>query len=252
MASESHVDRSISSPVPFVENNVGIGLSMLEYARVVKPKVFVQVSTDEVYGPMIGFKRHEEWDRLIPSNPYSASKAAQEMLAISYWRTYKLPVVITNTVNNFGERQDVEKFIPTVIKHILEGLPVPIHGKRGNIGSRFWLHARNHADAIMFILKNLVPTLYSGDEKSLVPDRYNITSDDELNNLDLAKMIAAHLKKKLKYRLIDFHTSRPGHDMKYGISGNLLRKRGWKQPVTFEASLFKTIDWTIEHPEWLK
>jgi dTDP-glucose 4,6-dehydratase len=146
MASESHVDRSIEDPVPFVENNVSLALSMLEYARIVRPQLFVQISTDEVYGPAMDGELHREWSKILPSNPYSASKAAQEAIAFSYWRTYGVPVLITNTMNNFGERQDREKMIPMCISRIATGKTVTIHGSPGNIGSRFYLHARNHAD----------------------------------------------------------------------------------------------------------
>src|SRR5579859_1981605 len=156
VAAESHVDRSITDPVPFVRNNVDVVLNMLEYSRLVKPQAFIQVSTDEVYGPAPDGTDFHEWDPLIPSNPYSASKACQEMIAISYWRTYGAPVVLMNAMNLIGERQDPEKFVPTVIRSVVAGESVPIHATaEGQPGSRFYLHARNYADACLFVLRQL-------------------------------------------------------------------------------------------------
>jgi len=154
IASNSHVDRSIEDPVPFVEGNISLVLNMLELARELKPELFLQFSTDEVYGPAPEGVDYEEWSTIIPSNPYSASKAAQEAIAISYWRTYRVPVVITNTMNLFGQTQDPEKYTARLIRHIYNNEPVEVHGRKGDIGSRFYLHARNGADAVLFIVNN--------------------------------------------------------------------------------------------------
>jgi dTDP-glucose 4,6-dehydratase len=249
-AAESHVDRSITHPVPFFKNNVDITLNLLEYARVVQPEAFIQISTDETYGASTPGHPHREWDPVLPSNPYSGSKAAQEAAAICYWRTYGVPVVITNTVNNFGERQDPEKFIPMIIKRVLSGETVTIHGREGDIGSRFYIHARNHADAVLYILKNLPPVKFQDGVDR--PDRYNITGDVEVNNLDMASMIATILDKPLKYELQDFHLQRPGHDRRYDLSGEKLKGLGWVAPVPFEESLKSYVQWTVANPEWLK
>lgn len=254
MAAESHVDRSITDPVPFVQNNVNLALNVLEYARTVKPKMFIQISTDEVYGAAPEGTDHVEWSPIIPSNPYAASKAAQEAIAISYWRTYGVPLVITNTMNNFSERQDPEKFVPMVISKILKGETVTIHGSEQYIGKRHYLHARNHADALLFLMKCTTPTQYVDDPSQvLVPDRYNIVGEVELNNLELAEIIAEMLDKPLNYKLVDFHalTVRPGHDRRYSLDGDKMEKLGWKAPTSFRDSLKKTIDWTLENPEWL-
>jgi dTDP-glucose 4,6-dehydratase len=254
-ASESHVDRSITDPVPFVENNVSLTLQMLEYARRVKPKVFIQISTDEVYGPALGDSQHSEWSPILPSNPYAASKAAQEAIAISYWRTYGVPVVITNTMNNFGERQDPEKFIPMCISKIAKNETVPIHtGPDGNPGSRFYLHARNHADALLYILSADDNGLkrcgvYPEDER---PWRFNVVGDVEVNNLKLAHMIAEAMRKPFRCELVDFHATRPGHDSRYALDGSQLASWGWKAPVDFEESLLRTVEWTQAHNEWLE
>lgn len=254
-ASESHVDRSITDPVPFVQNNVNLTLNMLEYARRVKPKVFIQISTDEVYGPAVE-EDHAEWSTILPSNPYSASKAAQEAIAISYWRTYGVPVVITNTMNNFGERQDAEKFVPLCISKIVRGETVQIHtGPDGEPGSRFYLHARNHADALLFLLQNCdVPgvsdcAMWPNSDR---PWRFNIVGDVEMDNLSLARMIAKFVGRNLDYELVDFHSSRPGHDPRYALDGTKLAVFGWRAPVVFEDSLRKTVEWTLEHEEWLE
>jgi dTDP-glucose 4,6-dehydratase len=252
VASESHVDRSIEEPVPFCLNNVQLMLNVLEYARVAKPECFIQVSTDEVYGAALDDYSHKEWDTIIPSNPYSASKAAQEALAISYWRSYGVPVVITNTMNMIGERQDKEKFVPMVISRIMNNETVTIHGSENNVGSRHYLHARNFADALLFILKNTKPTMYHDTvDKIIVPDRYNIVGDIELDNLSLALMISDILGKELDYKLVDFHAARPGHDRRYSLNGEKLRKLGWRAPVSFEDSLRRTVEWTLQHPEWM-
>jgi len=249
MASESHVNRSIDYPVPFIKNNVDLVLNMLEYARVIKPKVFIQISTDEVYGPMEGSKTHPEWDTILPSNPYSASKAAQEAIAISYWRTYSVPVIITNTMNNYGERQDPEKYLPKIIRAVLTDQIVTVHGIPTDIGSRFWLHARNHADALLWLLNIGDPKLFPTYHE---PDRFNIVGDKQINNLEMAQLVAEVLGKPLKFVLEDFHSTRPGHDPHYGLDGNLLKTSGWEPPIDLESSLEKTICWYQDHPKWLK
>lgn len=249
IASESHVDRSIENPTTFIQNNINLVLNMLNYALEVKPEVFIQISTDEVYGVAHEGINHKEWATILPSNPYSASKASQEAIAIAYWRTYGVPVIITNTMNNFGERQDKEKFVSKVIDKCIKGEVVPVHGTELKIGSRFYLHARNHADALLFILRNLPPTKYS--EEVDRPDRYNVVGDREIDNLEMAKLVAGILGKPLKYELVDFHSTRPGHDMRYALDGKKLKDLGWKPPYTLEQSMKKTIDWTLNNPLWL-
>lgn len=252
MASESHVDRSISDPVPFIRNNIELTVQMLEYARYAKPEKFIQISTDEVYGPLVEAQRpFKEWQRFLPSNPYSASKAAQEMIAISYWRTYNVPLIITNTMNNIGEMQDVEKFLPMLIRDINEGAEVQIHADGEKIGSRFYLHARNHADALTFILRMFKPKKYV-EGGNLFPNKFNVVGEDRLDNLELAQKVAGLLNKDLKYKLAEFHSTRPGHDMHYGLDGSRLKDWGWKPPLDFEESLKRTVDNYMENKQWLK
>jgi len=247
MASESHVDRSIATPVPFIRNNTDVILSTLEYARAVQPESVIVFSTDEVYGPMAGNEPHAEWAPVLPSNPYSASKAAQEAIAISYWRTYGVPVVLANSMNLIGEMQDPEKFLPMVISEILRGGTVPIHGTPGNIGSRFFIHARNVADALLFLLRQPV-AMFPGHDR---PGRWNVAGE-RLTNLDLAVAAAAIMGRELNYRLTDFHSARPGHDPHYGLDGAKLAAAGWKPPQPFAESLERTVRWSLDHPEWLR
>lgn len=251
LAAESHVDRAIEDPRPFIENNVSLVITMLELARVLKPQVFLQISTDEVYGAAPLGVNFEEWSTILPSNPYSSSKAAQEAIAISYWRTYDVPVIITNTMNMFGERQDIEKYIPQAITKISQGRAVTVHGSESGIGSRFYLHARNHADALLYITNKLPPVHYSTGFNDR-PDRYNVRGEREIDNLELAELIADIMDKPLKYELVDFHSVRPGHDRRYALDDKKLRGRGWKPPMDLYESLRKTIGWTLQNPEWLK
>lgn len=250
VAAESHVDRSIDEPVHFVKNNTNVALTMLEFAREYKPEVFLQFSTDEVYGVAPQGHDHAEWEAIVPSNPYSASKACQEAIAISYWRTYGVPLIITNTMNIFGPMQAPEKYLAKIIRMVETGESVPVHGREGQIGSRYYLHATNMADAVMFILKNLPPTQYK-EEDVLKPDRYNIVGDKEVNNLEMAQAMAKIMGKELVYHLEDFHAVRPGHDRRYALDGTKLKSLGWVAPLNFEDSLKDYIEWTKEHELWL-
>lgn len=253
MASLSDVEASIQNPVPFVKNNIDLTLNLLEYAREVKPEVFIQISTDEVYGA-VSSKYDDlrvEWDPIVPSNPYAASKACQEAIAISYWRTYGVPVIITNTMNNFGEMQQSSKFPAMLQKWIASGEKVIIHGRPGEIGSRSYIHSRNFADAVLFILKNCPPHMHVPNTADK-PDRYNIAGDKQLDNLELAQTIAKLMGvEKLNYELVDTHTQRPGHDPHYGLDSSKLYALGWRPPLSFEESLKNTIDWQTEHKEWM-
>lgn len=243
MAADTHVENSIAEPVPFIENNVMSTVHILEYARELPclKKIFY-FSTDEVYGPAPKGISYKEWDRHNPTNPYSASKSAAENICVSYENTYKIPLIITNVMNAFGERQHVEKFIPKVIKAILNGEEVPIHANSDctQPGSRFYIHARNIANAVMFLI-----------ERGQVGEKYNITGEREMNNLEMAQFIAKVIGKPLKYQLVDFHADRPGHDLRYALDGSKLFALGWEIPVSFEESLQKTIEWTLREKEWL-
>jgi len=252
LASESHVDRSITDPRPFIENNVSLAITMLELARTIKPSVFLQISTDEVYGPAPEGVDFEEWSPIVPSNPYSASKAAQEAIAISYWRTYGVPLIITNTMNLIGERQDTEKFIPSTIAKVHRNETVTIHGNKQEIGSRFYLHARNHADALLFLTRNQTPTMFERHVNDK-PDRFNVRGEREVNNLEMARMVADIMGKPLRYELLDFHNDkvRSGHDPRYALDDTKLRTMGWTPPMPLYDSLEKAVKWTLANKEWL-
>lgn len=270
VASESHVDRSIEEPAAFIQNNVALITNILDYARTLENlEVFLQVSTDEVYGPAKPGEAHREWiDNIKPSNPYSASKAAQEAVAYSYWRTYDIPLIISNTMNIIGETQDPEKFFPKTLKNVLAGTEMTIHAApNGDIGSRFYLHARNQADGLLFLIKEFteegsMPYVWedeaSGEVESLrysqggtVPPRYHIVGEREVDNLEMAQLIAQAAGKELKYKLEDFHSSRPGHDLRYALDGSKIASIGWTAPVPLETSIKSIVDWTLLHPEWL-
>ena len=251
LGAESHVDRSIENPRPFVMSNVVGTMNMLEYAKtLLNLKKFLYFSTDEVFGPAVNVNHFAEEGRHAPGNPYSAAKAGAEDLCLAYANTYGLPIVITNTMNIFGQRQHSEKFIPIVIRRTLNGEMVQIHATPdlSKVGSRFYLHARNAWKAIRFVLEETDEFL---KVKEPTRGRFNIVGDREIDNLTLAQFIANVIGKPLKYEKIDFHGSRPGHDIRYGLCGEKLAKLGFKYPQTFEESLTKTIKWTLEHPKWL-
>lgn len=244
MAAETHVDRSISDPVGTIRNNVMSTVHLLEYARNLKNlKMLQYFSTDEIYGPAPHGTDYKEWDPHHPTNPYSASKAASEDICISYQNTYKLPILITNLMNAYGPKQHGEKFIPLVIRKVLNGEEIIIHTEEDGVtpGSRFYIHVSNISSAIMFIL-----------EKGCPGEKYNIKGEEEVNNLELAQKIAKLVGKELKYQLVHTHAKRPGHDTRYSLDGRKLFDMGWKLDSNFDKLLEETVKWTLEHPEWLE
>jgi len=252
LASRSDVQASIEDPISFVKNNTNLMLNILEYARAARPSIFVHFSTDEVYGPAPkDGGGHKEWDPIVPSNPYSASKAAQEAIAIAWWRCFGVPLIITNTMNNFGEMQAPSKFPAMIQTKIQSNETVTVHSSSdGEIGTRYYIHSRNTADALLFILKNVYPVIHSYGEIDR-PVRLNIVGDKQVNNLELVQTIGRLMGKESAYELVDYHENNPGHDMHYGLDGSKLSYLGWKSPVSFEDSLKATIRWQQEHPEWM-
>jgi len=248
MASESHVDRSIADPRPFVENNVAVALTVMEYAREIGFEKLVHVSTDEVYGPAPLGVAHGEGAPHRPSNPYSASKACQEAIVHAYWRTYGMPCAIATSMNMIGERQDPEKFVPLALAKIVAGEPVPIHVQPdGAQGSRFYLHARNYANALIFLLEHVPFPVYAGQNEM---ERFNVVGE-ERTNLGMADTIAEFCDRRMRVKPVDFHTSRPGHDLRYALDGQKLARLGWTPPLGLDESLKRTVQWTLAHPEWL-
>jgi dTDP-glucose 4,6-dehydratase len=244
MAAETHVDNSIRTPKLFIENNITSTLHILEYARTLPSlKKIFYFSTDEVFGPALGETLFKEWDRHNPTNPYSASKSAAEQICIAYENTFKIPLIIVNVMNAFGERQHVEKFIPLCIKKILNNEKIYIHSypDKKTSGTRFYIHARNIAAAVLFLITN-----------GTIGEKYNISGEKEVSNLEMAKLIAEIMNKELDYELVDFHSNRPGHDLRYGLDGSKLFQMGFKLPVNFEESITKMVNWTLENQKWLE
>ena len=259
MASESHVDRSLLEPRHFITNNTALALNMLEFARSLEQlSLFLQISTDEVYGPA-KHGDHPEYDPILPSNPYSASKAAQEAIAISYWRSYDLPVVISNTMNIFGERQDVEKFIPKTINCFLQGKQMPVHGAMADgefkSGSRFYLHARNQADALTYVTSEHTKHPIRFSEGIERPHRLHVGGEREVANDAMANMIAGYMGIDTRMwdavERVDVGATRPGHDLRYGLERKTLEEWGWVSPFSFDESLARTVHWTLQNQEWL-
>jgi len=254
LASESHVDRSIADPVNFIKNNVDLVLNMLEWARELKGlKKFIQFSTDECYGTATDNVAYREGDRHNVGNPYAASKDAQESICRAYSNTYGLPINITNSSNIFGERQHPEKFIPLCIKKILNGETMIIHSnpEQTKAGTRYYLHARNIAKALQFILEKTDERL---DKIDASQGCWNIISDEEIDNLSMFQKVAKIMGKEGKYELKNWHSSRPGHDLAYRLDGNKLKSKGFSYPVSFDDSLEKTINWMLreENSKWLQ
>lgn len=263
MGAETHVDNSILNPEPFVMSNVLGTMNILNFARTQKNlKAMIYFSTDEVFGPAPEGVNFKDWDRYNSANPYAATKAGGEELCWSYANTYKLPIIITHTMNVFGERQHQEKFIPKVIRQVLNGETVTIHSNedKTKAGSRYWIHARNVANALIFILDFFYPfprtgpynSAIDGTPKLYIRDKFNIVGEKEINNLEMARLIAKILDKELKYEMVDFHSSRPGHDLRYALNGSKMERMGWSLPMNFEESLRKTVEWTIKNDKWLK
>ena len=242
LGAETHVDNSIVDPTPFVMSNVVGTLNILNYTRELKNlKAFVYFSTDEVFGPAPEDVNYKEWDRYNSTNPYSATKAGGEELTLAYMNTYGLPGFITHTMNVFGERQHPEKFIPMTIKNILKGNKVIIHANKDKTraGTRFYIHARNVAYAVHFLLSRFEQR-----------DKYNIVGSREVSNYELADMIADILGKELKYEFVDFHSSRPGHDLRYALDGSKMKKLGWEPDIDFKESLENTVNWIRQRNFW--
>lgn len=258
LAAESHVDNSLSEPHKFVETNVLGTVNLLsaatQYVRAQSNERaaefrFVHVSTDEVFGDLEKCDApFTELNRYEPSSPYSASKAASDHFARAWGRSFGLPVVVTNCSNNYGPRQASEKLIPTILGAALSGRPIPIYGTGENI--RDWLFVDDHCDALMLIA-----------EKSAPGETYAIGGDNELTNIELAKLICQHLDQKIETKpngaqqfsdLITFVTDRPGHDRRYAIDSSKLQKElGWNPKTNFSDGIELTIDWYLKNQNYL-
>ncbi len=253
-AAESHVDRSILGPEDFIRTNIYGTFNLLEAARqkwFLKPdeitkKRFLHISTDEVYGSLRETGLFSEQSPYDPSSPYSASKAASDHLVRAYFRTYDLPVLITNCANNYGPYQFPEKLIPLMINNAQKGEKLPLYGDGKNV--RDWLHVEDHCRAILLVL-----------EKGEIGECYNIGGNCEKENRDVVFLICDLLDRRLglyknkpRRELIQFVKDRPGHDRRYALDASKIRdKLGWKPEIPFEDGLKSTIEWYIDNHEWV-
>lgn len=254
LAAGSHVDRSIDYPMEFILDNVVGTANILEFARRCDNlERFIYFSTDEVFGPAPEGVKYKENDRYNSTNPYSASKAGGEELVVAYENTYKLPCYISHTMNVFGERQHPEKYIPLCIKKARDGESVTIHSDptKTKAGSRHYIHASDVADAMWFLLNYDSSKLTVDDFGGAKCHKFNIVGSTEMDNLELAQFIAACQQKVLNFEMVDFHSQRPGHDLRYALDGSKMKSMGW-EPQPVEERLAQTVEWTLKNDRWLK
>jgi dTDP-glucose 4,6-dehydratase len=252
LAAESHVDRSIDGPMAFIETNVSGTACLLETARrylasadAAARERFVlhHVSTDEVFGDLGPAGRFNEETAYQPSSPYSASKAASDMLVRAWGRTFGLPFVITNCSNNYGPRQFPEKLIPVAVLAALEGRPIPVYGEGLNV--RDWLHVEDHAEALLAVL-----------DRGVRGETYCIGGEAERSNIELVRLICQAMDElrpegSPHERLIEFVTDRPGHDRRYAIDCSKIgRELGWRPATRLEAGLKATVEWYLDNEAW--
>ncbi|MFK4427047.1 dTDP-glucose 4,6-dehydratase [Bacillus mycoides] len=237
-AAESHVDRSIENPIPFYDTNVIGTVTLLELVKKYSHIKLVQVSTDEVYGSLGKTGKFTEETPLAPNSPYSSSKASSDMIALSYYETYQLPVIITRCSNNYGPYQYPEKLIPLMATNALEGKKLPLYGDGLNV--RDWLHVTDHCSAIDTVL-----------HKGCVGEVYNIGGNNEKTNVDVVEQIIKLLGKTKKD--IEFVTDRLGHDRRYAIDAQKMKNEfEWEPKYTFEQGLKETVEWYKNNVDWWK
>ena len=225
LASLSDVYDSVENPDSFILNNCHVQVNILELARKLPElEYFYHMSTDETKGAVKADSTgHKEGNYMNPSNPYAASKAAQECFCISYWKSYNLPIVIGNIMNNFGEMQSASKFNTIVQSKLLKGEKVTIHGSStGEIGTRYFM------------------------------PRVNIAGDKQVSNLELAELVAELMGKELDYEIVNYHEQHGAHDMHYGLDSSYIKSLGWEPPLTFEESIERVINFSNENPQWIK
>ncbi|MGE4055123.1 MAG: dTDP-glucose 4,6-dehydratase [Vicinamibacterales bacterium] len=260
LAAESHVDRSIDGPAPFVQTNVVGAFVLLETARTYWQRLpssardsfrFLHVSTDEVYGTLGPEGAFNEQSPYAPNSPYAASKASADHLARAYWHTYRLPVLVTNCSNNYGPYQYPEKLIPLIVLNAVEGRPLPIYGDGGNV--RDWLHVDDHCAGLMLVLQRGQPG-----------EQYNIGGGGERTNLQVVEAVCEALEtlapsganpamagRGAYAALRTFVRDRPGHDRRYAIDASKIRRElGWRPARSLEAGLSDTVRWYLEHRDW--
>lgn len=249
LAAESHVDRSITNPLEFIETNILGTMNLLSAAKKAWPdfenKLFYHVSTDEVYGSLGEAGLFTEETAYDPRSPYSASKASSDHLVRAYWHTYGLPVVISNCSNNYGAYQFPEKLIPLCVNNIKLGKSIPVYGKGENI--RDWLFVEDHIHAIDVIF-----------HKCKIGETYNIGGNNEWTNIELIKLLCSIMDERLgrergeSAKLITFVKDRAGHDMRYAIDSSKLQEElNWSPSLQFKEGLGKTVDWYLDNEDWM-
>jgi len=245
LAAETHVDRSIDNPDSFIQTNIVGTYNLLEsfkhFSKKNKSKL-IHISTDEVYGDILTGRSHEQYP-YMPSSPYAASKAASDHLVSSYVRTYNLPAIVTNCSNNYGPKQHPEKLIPKLIFNILNNKPLPIYGKGTN--SREWIYVGDHCEALIKVFL-----------RGKVGEFYNIGSNKNMNNLQVTRELLKNSKKLIKIGnkvKINFVKDRPGHDIRYALNSNKIkRKLGWQPKTDFSKGIKLTLDWYFKNKSYYK
>ncbi len=244
LAAETHVDRSIDNPKKFIESNILGVFNLLEcfkkFSKKNKNSKLIHISTDEVYGDILK-NRSKENDTYKPSSPYAATKASSDHLVYSYVRTYKINAIITNCSNNYGPRQHPEKLIPKIIYNCLNNKNIPLYGKGEN--SREWIYVNDHCNALLKVFKN-----------GKAGEFYNIGSNINLNNLKITRLLIKIAKQKIKVEKnvkIKFVKDRPGHDFRYALNSNKIKKKlGWKASVRIKKGLEKTFKWYLDNQNY--
>ena len=245
LAAETHVDRSIDSPKNFIDSNIVGVFNLLECFRDFSKKnksKLIHISTDEVYGDILK-GRSDEFFPLRPNSPYAASKASSDLLLRSYIRTYNIPAIVTNCSNNYGPKQHPEKLIPKIIYNIMNNKPLPIYGK--GLNSREWIYVKDHCDALLKIFI-----------KGKIGEFYNIGSNKNLNNLQVSNELLINAKKIIKLGKkvkISFVKDRPGHDIRYALNSNKIKKKlGWKPKINFKQGIRLTLNWYFKNKNYYK
>jgi dTDP-glucose 4,6-dehydratase len=235
-AAESHVDRSIMDPDTFIKTNINGTFNLLEMARKKGIKRFVQISTDEVYGSLGKTGAFREDTPLSPNSPYSASKTSADILAMAYFKTYGMPVIVTRCSNNYGPYQFPEKLIPLIITNALADMELPVYGDGLNV--RDWIHVKDHCAAIDLVV-------HKGEDGNT----YNIGASNERANIEIVKLVLEILGKPES--LIRYVKDRPGHDRRYAIdSGKITEKLGYKPGVDFSEGMRETVEWYVKNKGW--
>lgn len=243
LAANSHVDRSLVDALPFAESTVVGTTNLLQYLRQYQPDMqrYIGFNTDEVFGPAEHGQFHTEEEKFRPSNPYSAAKAGQWAMEYAFARSFRLPISMAHSMNVFGERQNPEKFIPMTVRNILDGKPVLLHGAPERPSSRCWIHAREVCNALIFL------TAHAKDGQA-----YNVIGQEK-TVYAIASKLAEIIGLPVKLEWLDYHSTRPGHDLRYALDGSKLKSMGFTYTYSVDAALESTTHWMVQpqNRRWL-